>query len=560
MLKIISFIFCLSGMSFAAAQAQNSGNISCNPPQAEFALKSISSQQCNNLLGNDLSPNFINSFTASSFQINKPENKIKEILVNKDINDSQICGAYLQCMAMAKLALINEREFSNDNIKGQSPAPKKSAAIQTQANGLTVAESVSVRCESGGIYTLDYDKCDEFATYYEGLEAASAIVQQGQQVYYQGKAVEHATDAQKEMANDATAAAKAQKKGFQDQQQMFVNNSAMDAAKAAYLLKIYNEMPDKEQLLSQCKSLKDQNLIKACEVAINTNSMQVLANEGAKGKMRQILIKAGVSSLTNFALSEQAANRAEKVDGIIAKIDAFKPNTTPGLEDALNASYCQMNPADVSKCASNNVQALSAIGDNVIEFSGGATGISSSGQDLANNDSKSSNTTSTSGSNVSPSNIVGATATTPIAGDTMDKAAGAQVTQGGGSGQSPQGGGGGMGMGGGGGATAGAPPKKGEEAQAIAAGTSKTASYSGGASGIALSSGLGLNRPKATGKENENPFQNMFGDKQKAVDDGKLWNFRGIASISKAQGEVLFDIITKRYQKVTEDKRLDIKE
>lgn len=484
----------------------------------------------------------------------------------------------VSCMSLAYLLDANERDWDNENHvasvsknsnnnNGQIQAQVPNQQNNGQAN-INSLNGENYGCQSKGIETLDYEACKAFADYAQGLDLAHQAVNVGQNLYYQNKALDNGLEASKNAANDAAAGLKAQKNSFKDQQEYYTQNSAIEASKAAILLAKYNALPDENEIKAKCSGVQrvmtkviqeaselgkqiepEQN----CRELVTTKPGEyaLLMNQNSKDAMKQKLVKLGINAIAEGTKAYMAGKRADQVSDAIAQVDSFQPVTTPGLEEAVETTFCQMNPT-AQKCQTAGLgSSFSTIGDNIVDFGNNGTGTVYSGTSDNDPTAGGSNGSTGSGTN-SKTGVIGSAITGVNKGSGLETTAAAATI---GKGNGPTGGGGGGGGGGlgGGGGGGGAAPAAGQQQGTQSAIASKSSGkYSGGA-GVSVLGGLGIKGAKKTA-DNSNPFGNMF-DKKGAGD--KVLNFRGPASTNMGgKGDNLFDMISKRYGSVNNDKRL----
>ena len=443
---------------------------------------------------------------------------------------------------------------------------KNSATGQATVSGQTG----SINCQSTGPETLDYNACKGFSDSAVDLELAHKAITVGENIYYQNKAMDTQFTATKNMANDPTAALKAQKSGFQDQASFYGTDGAIDAGKAAFLATKYSELPKLEDVKSTCNKLTSGTMLPfpksddkaemplvelpptSCNILQTqnggtNNQWNFLMNQGQRNVMMAKMVDLGVSALTKEGEAALAEKRASQVGDAINSVDNFQPVTAPNLEQAVTTTFCAQNPTS-AKCTSTLPQDFSMIGTDGSNF--GAGGIQVYGNNnsaatdaTAGKTNATPNTTATPAEHaigsVSPNNQQGGGVTAGQAATITDKPA--TPGGGGGGGGGPSGGGGG---GGGGNVTPGTP---GGTSLAVAG---KVPSYGGG--GFSILGGLGMKNAKKTA-DNGNPFGNMF-DK-KAAADNKSVSFRGPASTNVGnKGDDLFKMISDRYSWANQQK------
>jgi hypothetical protein len=474
-----------------------------------------------------------------------------------------------RCIAVLNIAKAFNKDISNkDHISpSQAQASTQPAVIAANANGtMNISGNSSYDCKSAGFETVDYLACKKFSDYDAGLELATQAFKTGQNLIYQNKAMDTQFEATKNMANDATAALKAQKSNFQDQQAAFTQNSALEGSKAAYLGTIrYSEFPTMQKVSEQCgsttynglwskdDSIKNFNIdatkiSTACQNIINvvtngrTSTLNVLMNQQASEKMTARCVKLGVNAVAEGINAGFAGKRADQVDGAIANVNGFQPTTTPGLEAAVNTTYCQMNPT-APQCANQQPTQFSTIGDNIVEFGAGGVGAAYGAGTVDNNGTTgaTNGAVNNAANGASTKTIGSAIVSVPKDSGIIDPVGAATLSA-----AKPNAGGGG----GGGGASAGSGPGGLPQAQpqggvSSAIGGGKKESYTAGG-GISMLGGRGSMAAAKKGNESGNPFSGLMDKKGPAAD--KNVNFRGPASVDVGnKGDNIFNMISKRY-------------
>lgn len=487
--------------------------------------------------------------------------------VKKEINFAQ------SCVSAAFIIDAYGKDWENpDHVNAASKASSSGSApvIVTGQNGMSAIGNDKANCQSVGIETIDYLPCKEFNDYADGLEVAHAAVDTGQKLYYQNKALDTSLDASKNAANDATAGLKAQKSSFKDAQEYHTQKSAIEASKAAILISRYQQMPDHDEVKEKCNSVgsaftgfnnsvtqydlpASSDPVKNCKsiVTSGANRFGILMNQQERDKMKTKMVKLGVNAVAEGANAYMAGQRVNQLNDAIANVNNFKPTTSPGLEQAVEASFCQMNPT-AAKCRNNLNSQFSTIGDNIVDFDGNGAGVvyngdpntdSSSGGNGTNSNSANSNgkKTSTIGSAITNANNGSGLAETGSA---------ASISKG--QGPAPTGGGGGGGAAGGGSGPGGLPNTNQAQAGTSSAVTGKAPSYHGG--GFSMMGGLGIKSAKKTA-DSGNPLSGLFNKNKEGGD--KVVNFRGPASTNVGnKSDNLFNMISNRYSSVNTDKRL----
>lgn len=484
---------------------------------------------------------------------------------------SEALDEVLSCGAALHLIIAHGKSFDKDTDKeasNGSSTTNQPSVISAGQNGMTVSGNEAINCVSKGIETLDFKPCKEFNEYSNTLEVAHEAVKVGQNLYYQNKAIDTAYEASKNSPNDATAGLKAQKSSFKDMQENFTQNSAIEASKAAILLAKYNDLPSPESVIEKCTNFKnnyiDGSVLSGETVDPDERCKDVVANPGrgfaflmnqqARDGMKKKMAMLGVKAVAEGANAYMASQRADQLSDAIANVESFKPVTAPGLEQAVDATFCQMNPG-AAKCKTNLNSQFSTIGDNIVDFSNNGTGTVYSGSNDTTTNSNGSSPTTSGTTTAAKSGPIGSAITGVNNGSGLESTAAAATIS---KGNGPTGGGGGGGGGGsagGGGGGGGAASGAAGAQQAVAGSSGKMPLYSGGGGGVSIMGGLGIKNGKKTADSSVNPFANLMG-KDKASPD-KVLNFGGRSPASVGtKGDNLFDMISKRYGTVNNDKRL----
>lgn len=414
-----------------------------------------------------------------------------------------------------------------------------------------------IKCHNSGVETIDYEACITFAENFQNFEMAQGVAYQGQQLAYESKMI----DTQAKVALEADAAKGAlqgTKESIENQQGMYQQRSAIDAAKLAMLYNNYNDMPDIDSVKVNCKgfqninagigALKDEECTEL--VAGPRSRYEVLQNQAMKDKMKAKMIKVATDMGSSLMLANLLGKRANDIDNALAQVEAFQP-IDPFIvsEEDMLTTYCAQNPGD-EKCLTGGLdRTIDGISDNIITFGEGASGTVYGNPTTAEQNAIANGTsTSTTGKAVDP---MGKAVTGLGRDNSIDRASGASVKIGG-TGSAGGGGGGASGGGAGGGGSSGGGAGGGEAGpQAIA--QSKSPKYDGGGGSLSMMGGFGINKAKTQAKDEGNPFGKLF-DKEGAKNAGTV-NFRDLASVGGKKDNI-FDMISKRYSSVNADKRL----
>jgi hypothetical protein len=448
-----------------------------------------------------------------------------------------------QCDAVA--FLLNEFGRSWEN-------PEHVSTTEVKSNG-----TPPIICKSAGISTVDFEECAKFVQNGDIMDVAQMAVNKGQELVLADKTMSAQADAMSS-GNTATGSLNAQKTSIQAQEQMMNQRAALDSGKLAMLASYYSNIPTSKDLLAKCsdyksKAIYDENT--GCETVVShQHEFGLLMNQSAKDQMKLKLVNVGVAIGADLLAANLLGKRVGDIDGAIAKVDAFKPidPLAPSTEN-LQTTFCQQNPGDV-KCLTGGLQqTYDAAADNVITFGPGGTGTTYS------NSNPFLDSTGSANNAVAPTNKA---AITPVGsaitnvdqkGGLMDTVGAATVTKG----SAPAGGGGGGGglggggSGGGGGGGAGGGAQAGGSTGSLA----KAPSYGGGAGSLSMMGGFGINKSKATAKDDANPFGKLFAadaKKSNSIDFGRSPASQKVGT----KGDNLFEMISKRYVNVNSEKRL----
>lgn len=471
-----------------------------------------------------------------------------------------------QCDAAAYIINVAfERDWNSEATN-----PVNSNKNQGQGQNPSGAMVTNYGCKSIGIETVDYEPCIKFQTNSQNIEIVKQFSQTAQSVWYQGQALDAQEKAMKDMknGNSATAAQQALLTGTENQKKVAETGAALDTAKAAYMVNMYNDMPDYSTLKEKCNGwspsehlqglFTDMEKLKTnvCNTITQPNKngqkFGFLLNGEARSNMKSALLKAGLDVANDLLMAKLLGDRAKDIKNSIANIDSFKPidPIAPKQDDAL-LSYCQVQAnANDPKCILPELgRTTDLMNDNVINF--GSTGAGTSYKDKSTNPFT--GDTSKAVGNT-PNRVIGGVgssiASNQEKGGIENPAAAASAKAGGGAAPGGGGGGGSSGGGGGGGGASGgglnAPGSSG-----VAAITK--AKYDGGA-GFSILGGSGINgKSKSGAKDDSNPFGKLF-NKDKGTN---VLNFRDIASQKiGSKSDNIFEMISRKYGEVNNDKRL----
>ena len=418
-------------------------------------------------------------------------------------------------------------------------------------------------CSNVGILTLDFEACNNFVNHMQTADVVQNVATEAQKMKY-GMDMQDEQIKAAASKNTATAGLQGQKKSFEAQQSMADQQAAMEGVKLALLASDYSDMPSSDEIQNRCSEINavgssslGQALkgisIDACKTIVASNIGLFLPNQAMKDKMKAKLVEIGGKAAVDLVLADMLGKRANQVGNAIAAVDGVTPLApiAPTDPNAL-VNFCQLNPASPQCLGADLGRSFDGIsGNSVVDFGGGSLGT------IYSPGSMDPNATTGSGANAigSSSATKGAMGTNTVAanhaGGLLDRAAGAQMDGKGGG--APGGGSGGGGSGGGGGGTGSAPGGAAAAGGPTAASAGGKTTYEGSGKGsLSMMGGFGIVKNKDKKADTGNPFGKLF-DKSKT--DPNL-NFRAPASSVGNKGDNLFQMITKRYNVVSSDKRL----
>jgi hypothetical protein len=464
-----------------------------------------------------------------------------------------------QCESMAFVISYYDRDWDDESMIIGTKSEGGAGKAPTGATGAAANAAASystIKCTSKGIETVDYQACKKFSSQLELIEGVQQVSYGAQELVYKEKiadaGIKHSSE-----ENAATGALKATADSMAMQQDMYQQRMAVDSTKLAYLYSIYEDMPKSEDISAKCDGITQKSTtfstpidVKECKTAVRGDQGFAIAlNQQAMETMKSKLISIATSVGSNGILANLLGKRAKDANAAIAKIDAFKP-TDPFVvsEEDATSTLCKQNPG-LAQCLTGDLdRAFDTISDNIITFGEGATGTSY-GTTGAISDGITSPTTdtTTSRNTVTP---MGSIVSAAVKDNSIDPSKAAVVSTGGMGGAAPGGGGGGASAGSGSGSN---PTPNNAAGGVTAAAAGKAPNYQGG-DGVSVMGGFGINRAKATGKAEDNPFGKLFGKDPKGAG---VVNFRDIASQKYGdKKENIFDMISRRYTTVSGDKRL----
>jgi hypothetical protein len=471
-----------------------------------------------------------------SFNITKGVNTISEA----DCNDKKILDQAKECYVKAFVINNSDRDWKNTDHT--APVSK--------------AQGAAIPCTSSGIATLDYEACNDFATHAAVADVAQNVAGQVQKMDYQLKSSDAAAKAAQ--STSATAGLTSQQTSLQQQQDIVNQQAIMESGKLALLWNDFKKMPTIDEVLAKCDLIKTDNRLhiskESCKQIVQNNQTFFLQNQKAKDAMKTMLIAIGGKAATDLLMADMLGKQADQVGSAIAAVNGFAP-IAPALPGSTNlmTNFCQANPSDAQCLTGGLNRTFDAAAGNVIDFGvGGAGTIYSPGtavNPLADATVAPSGTTA-------KGDPVGSMGTNSTAlnqpGGLMNTSSAAQLDNKPGTGGGGGGGGGAPGGGSGGGGGAG--PAAGGAGGVQSAIAGRAPSYGGGGGSLSMMGGFGINKPSGKVADSGNPFGKMF-DKAGPKADGTM-NFRGPASVGN-QKDNLFEMITKRYNNVASDKRLN---
>ncbi|NOT77934.1 MAG: hypothetical protein HOP07_02890 [Bacteriovoracaceae bacterium] len=466
------------------------------------------------------------------------------------------------CESVALMISIYDRDWNDEEIN--SPSSKETTGKIAAAPGTNPAQALamagSVKCKSEGMETLDYDACVKFTKDLEMIEAFQTVGYQTQEVVYKDKM----SDAQVKYANEqnsATGALKGTADSLRMQQDMYNQRTAIDTVKLGYMYNTYKNMPTANEIKGKCSQMRTSKTIggvamspEICATAVSGRSgYSLMMNQNVRDTMKAKLIGIATAAGSSLILASLLGKRADDVDGAIAKIDAFKPiDPFVVSEEEAQTTYCKMNPGQPQCLPSDLTRTFDTVDGNVITFGGAGTGTTyAPGNSIQDTQAIGSDGAIGGSSVVTP---VGSIIASANKDNTIEASTGASVTSKPNSSSGSGGGGGGSGgaLGGGGGGGSGG----GAAGEAASSGNvTKAPGYTGGAGSFSVVGGFGINKKKAEGGAEENPFGKLFG--KDAPNKNGVVNFRDIASQKVGdKSQNIFDMISKRYTNVAADKRL----
>lgn len=415
---------------------------------------------------------------------------------------------------------------------------KKKDYLPEKASSAPMSKKVKATdstCRSEGSITIDYEPCVKFAKTLELIQAGKYVIEQGQQAWVMGETQMAQAEASGK-SDDPKAALGAMKTGVEAQKTVATQNAALESAKLATLIALYQKIPNEETLQNNGFS----------DLAHPTYGL--LLNQDVKDDFKGEMVKTFGDAAKSAILAKIAGDQADAIGNAMAKVDSFKPiDFNVAQEDALVA-YCQQHPEE-AKCLSGNLSYnVDPFSGETIQFGNSGTGATYS--NVYADDGATNNALNPTGSKSKiPLAPIGSVINGVNKDNTIvDKSGSASLgdlvnPQGGGGGGGGASGGGGFGGGGGAGGQ-----KPGESV--TAAGTSSKVSYTGGGGVSVLGNGLGIANRKS-GKEEDNPFGALL-NKNKGNGNGVL-NLRGPASVGKKDGNI-FEQISTKYKEVSANK------
>ncbi len=485
-------------------------------------------------------------------------NEVKESELSACIDAKKKLAA--SCESMAYILSKYERKWNDEEHYKKQKTENAPRMPTTGANGAAataVLGSSSIKCESEGVETVDYESCRKFVTTLETINVVQATGYQVQDLAYKVKASDLSTKYMNEQ-NAATGALKVQSDSLKMQEEVYQQRTAIDTVKLGYLYSIYKDLPKTEDVMSHCKSIQPISsqgvnvTPTGCVATVRSGGFAFIMNSKQIDAMKTKLVEIATQAGSSAILASLMGKRAGDIDNAIAKIEDFKPiDPVIVTEDEARSSFCNLNPGHANCLTAGLNRTFDTIDGNIINFGGSGLGTN---YDSRTNPTDfgptgSSGGGSSSGDSVTP---IGSVITAAAKDNTIEGSSGANVKTSG-AGSTGGGGGGGGGSGAGGGSGGGGAPSAGDKGGVSAAIAGAVPKYEGGGGGISVVGGMGIRGNKKEGGSEENPFGKLFG--KDAPKNAGVVNFREVASVGK-KGDNLFDMISKRYNTVTADKRL----
>jgi hypothetical protein len=496
------------------------------------------------------------------------------------------------CPALSKVTgrSLNREEADNGDFAGGG-----------NGNTITVQSSINpeFKCISKLRDTQDFPACKKMLNTFDAAHVADAAIKVGQSVYIQSENMGRQTDLQQKQMNGGTIgledSLKMQEEAVKDEAGIAYQRAAVDAAKLAALAAMLKGMPTEDTLIKECGSINAHQMISASKTSLDTylgevvvalasngatisvdngasnlefktaeiatdidpcqtvplshkSNVALIQNTRARDFMTKFLVKTGVDAASNLAIGAMLDKRADQIGDLANGVKSFEPppfDPNAGWGDA-TSSECLTNP-DAAGC-------LPASGPRGVDYYN--SGINIDGGQFATTDGEAILDTSRADPSASDPTSRGGVVNSigsPIAG--VDNPSGLEGNTPGAAsikGADPTAAGGGAGAAGGGG---GAQPnnpgarKPASDGSSASNGTASIKFGGSGAGGLNWSSGR---NSRKTAKA-DNPLAGLLGKKSNGeVVDG----FRGPASAIGKKSDGLFQMITRRYSVVANEKRL----
>ena len=518
-------------------------------------------RSCNNLSLNNIETLYKGGTRRGDFDWEPYIAKVccSEDAKEKDFNKCEKENKQLaeKCESMAYILSKFDRDwtledhFKEDKIES---SPRMPTSGVNGGAATAVLGSSSIKCQSAGMETVDYEDCKNFVSTLETFNVVQATGYQVQDLTYKVKASDLSTKYMNEQ-NAATGALKTQSDSLKMQEDIYQQRTAVDIAKLGLLYKIFQNIPTYQTIKEKCSTIphsSDKSGIsitpEVCYSTVNKGGFSFMMNEKYHDAMKIKLVEIATQAGSSAILASLMGKRAGDVDNAIAKIEDFKPiDPVIVSEDDARSTFCNLNPGHANCLTAGLNRTFDTIDGNIINFGGSGLGTNYDSKINTNDvvSSGGSDSSSASGNNVTP---VGSVITAAAKDNTIEGSSAANVkTSGIGSSGGGGGGGGGRSAGGGGGGA----PNAGDKGGVQAAVPGAVPKYEGG--GISVVGGMGIRGTKKDNATDENPFGKLFG--KDAPKNAGVVNFREVASVGR-KGDNIFDMISKRYSSVSADKRL----
>ena len=455
-----------------------------------------------------------------------------------------------------------------------------------------------IKCVGYGAETQDYPACAKAVIAYN----AAFIGQKGLETFQTIKIQDDMNDAQMDIMKNASTnpgemtknSLELQKKGIEEQKKVTEQRAVFHSAKAAALVAINNSFPTATTLLRSCKEggklngqnagMEDYNVYmerlemiakkvvsastdkshkgfsikrkvigtdaSICESAMRNGGFRLLLNQNAKSALKEIMLTAGIDMGANLMKANLLGKQANRMEDAISSIDKFIPEDHPLVEQSeAFVRYCEAHPED-PKCSMFSIP-----GQDVNNMEGGFSFDGGSGQATQIGDQNTDGNVVDTDGGIAPTGGLPETRSAfertgiekPSGFSDPNIASATEKDAGGGGG----GGGGSVGGTAGGlGASSSDPSASGASAAATKKSYSPKYSDGGKFSGFRYLGGKG--EKSKSGKNNNNPFADLFGKKKSTQTGSIKFGSRSIASKSNS----IWDLISNGYQKADKSDRL----